>query len=813
MLRYFLFNVEDQAVTPDVMLQISPEDPSMSDPSESRAVTAEAPVADMPWNYLVIGGGAAGVAAVHAIELEHANGGPKRRLLHVTDTYSPRQAQMSIVPQLLPVSNTRNSPVTTPPQLPAGIWREVAVLGKSSGSPASARAAPDATAHAAVGDCKEVGALTSCVASGIRVVGFDVDAQHADIQLATGSRVHVPWDRCLLATGGTDAMDLIRASIVSQLPDVAARVAGVRSQADQQWLAALITRGNSHITVVGSSWQALATATGAAGLHFRPKRRSAASAAASSHLGPSSHPGARGCKVMLLCGDSGPMADVLPKYLQSELRRALVRHGVQVEPFASVQFVGPVPPGAAAAGMHSAGSKPRSMGPPQLEVHASRTFDSLRTATWGTDAVVLAPTRVPADTALVDATLHGCNGLEVDPARGGIVASTELLAASNVWVAGEVASVPHPVAGRRRSSALEHAVLTGAVAGMNMTGHRLRYNHIPAEEYHVPALGISSVAVGHTHAARETYGFWAPQSAAKKSKRSRGRFGGYSHGIVFYVEGGKVVGGLLWHVGSPHRDPGLPAAAVDAGWQGAPADIAVSAAAIIRQLMVATAYDPVSNDEDMAALLEVAAPRALFSLEQRAAQAGAKQEQAAAAAHAQQRVQEGGVANLQSTLESRPNPSLLLRSKRMAEQELRLGAVPTLQGTVRLVTRWTPGRLLTDKQAGADQGAEDILPVARFRRRASGGYQPTAGMQTVRAGGVSLAASNPATPAAAMAVHPGTGRGAGHQQQHKKERKGHAAANPVQAPDGKIRASSPANWQDFKQAAYAYSRSSKSTRD
>lgn len=63
--------------------------------------------------------------------------------------------------------------------------------------------------------------------------------------------------------------------------------------------------------------------------------------------------------------------------------------------------------------------------------------------------------------------------LEIDPTNGGILVNAELEARTNVFVAGDVASFYDGVLGRRRVEHHDHAILSGRVAGKNMTGaHR-----------------------------------------------------------------------------------------------------------------------------------------------------------------------------------------------------------------------------------------------------------------------------------------------------------------------------------------------------
>ncbi|XP_050512540.1 apoptosis-inducing factor 1, mitochondrial isoform X1 [Diabrotica virgifera virgifera] len=67
--------------------------------------------------------------------------------------------------------------------------------------------------------------------------------------------------------------------------------------------------------------------------------------------------------------------------------------------------------------------------------------------------------------------------LEVDPELGGFLVNTELQARSDVYIAGDCACFYDTKLGRRRFEHHDHAVVTGRLAGENMTGGRKPYLH------------------------------------------------------------------------------------------------------------------------------------------------------------------------------------------------------------------------------------------------------------------------------------------------------------------------------------------------
>lgn len=60
--------------------------------------------------------------------------------------------------------------------------------------------------------------------------------------------------------------------------------------------------------------------------------------------------------------------------------------------------------------------------------------------------------------------------LEVHPTVGGFLVNAELEARSNLWVAGDAACFYDVRLGRRRVEHHDHAVISGRLAGENMTG-------------------------------------------------------------------------------------------------------------------------------------------------------------------------------------------------------------------------------------------------------------------------------------------------------------------------------------------------------
>lgn len=60
--------------------------------------------------------------------------------------------------------------------------------------------------------------------------------------------------------------------------------------------------------------------------------------------------------------------------------------------------------------------------------------------------------------------------LEIDDDFGGYLVNAELMARSNLWVAGDCTCFYDMKLGRRRVEHHDHAVISGRLAGENMTG-------------------------------------------------------------------------------------------------------------------------------------------------------------------------------------------------------------------------------------------------------------------------------------------------------------------------------------------------------
>jgi NADPH-dependent 2,4-dienoyl-CoA reductase/sulfur reductase-like enzyme len=141
---------------------------------------------------------------------------------------------------------------------------------------------------------------------------------------------------------------------------------------------------------------------------------------------------------------------------------------------------------------------------------------------------------------VADAVVAGLGiELEVELARqaglavgDGIVVDERLRTSQpDIYAAGDVASFPNPALGKRiRVEHEDNANTMGDVAGQNMAGAGLRYEHLPFFYSDLFKLGYE--AVGEVDARHETVADWKDPM---------------KEGVVYYLEAGRVRGVLLWN--------------------------------------------------------------------------------------------------------------------------------------------------------------------------------------------------------------------------------------------------------------------------
>ncbi|MEW6719068.1 MAG: FAD-dependent oxidoreductase, partial [Thermodesulfobacteriota bacterium] len=101
-----------------------------------------------------------------------------------------------------------------------------------------------------------------------------------------------------------------------------------------------------------------------------------------------------------------------------------------------------------------------------------------------------------------------------------------------IYAAGDVASFHNPALGKRiRVEHEDNAKSMGRVAGRSMAGEEVEYRYLPFFYSDLFELGYE--AVGETDSRHETAADWKVP---------------FREGVVYYLEGGRVRGVLLWNV-------------------------------------------------------------------------------------------------------------------------------------------------------------------------------------------------------------------------------------------------------------------------
>ncbi|KAJ8348878.1 hypothetical protein SKAU_G00274670 [Synaphobranchus kaupii] len=353
------------------------------------------------------------------------------------------------------------------------------------------------------------------VLTGKKVVHMDVRGNK--VRLDDNSEIS--YDKCLIATGGVPRnMQVIERAG----EDVTKRVTLFRRISDFKSLEK-IAREVKSVTIIGGGFlgSELACALG---------RKSSES----------------GLEVVQMFPEKGNMGKVLPEYLSNWTTEKVKREGVNVITEALVKNVS------------------FKDGRVEIKLKDGRmvTTDHL------VAAVGLEPSVELAKSA----------GLEVDADFGGYRVNAELQARANIWVAGDAACFYDIRLGRRRVEHHDHAVVSGRLAGENMTGANKPYWH---QSMFWSDLGpdVGYEAIGIADSSLPTVGVFAKATAKDTPKAAAERSGtgirseseteaiasgevpinptvpqapqqgdDYGKGVIFYLRDKVVVGIILWNV-------------------------------------------------------------------------------------------------------------------------------------------------------------------------------------------------------------------------------------------------------------------------
>ncbi|XP_074770931.1 apoptosis-inducing factor 1, mitochondrial isoform X1 [Athene noctua] len=355
------------------------------------------------------------------------------------------------------------------------------------------------------------------VLCGKKVVHMDVRGNI--VKLSDGTQIS--YDKCLIATGGSPRN---LPAIERAGKDVQQRLTLFRKIEDFRSLEK-ISREVKSITIIGGGFlgSELACALG---------RRTRT----------------RGLEVIQLFPENGNMGKVLPEYLSNWTTEKVRREGVNVMPNAVVKSV---------------------------SVCGNRLMIKLKDGRKvETDHIVAAVGLEP------NVELAKSAGLEVDSDFGGFRVNAELQARSNIWVAGDAACFYDIKLGRRRVEHHDHAVVSGRLAGENMTGAAKPYWH---QSMFWSDLGpnVGYEAIGLVDSSLPTVGVFAKATAKDTPKSATEQSGtgirseseteaeasevhispsfsptpqvpkqgeDYGKGVIFYLRDKVVVGIVLWNI-------------------------------------------------------------------------------------------------------------------------------------------------------------------------------------------------------------------------------------------------------------------------
>ncbi|XP_028417614.1 apoptosis-inducing factor 1, mitochondrial-like [Dendronephthya gigantea] len=352
---------------------------------------------------------------------------------------------------------------------------------------------------------------------------IEINPRNHKIKIQNGKEIG--YDKLLLATGGT-AKNL--KVFEDADPNVKRRTTLYRSIANLQALDKVTNKAKS-IAVIGGGFlgSELACALG--------------------HRGRKS-----GIEIIQIFPEEGNMARVLPGYLSKWTTENVVKEGVNVMTGCHVENV---------------------------------KYENKKVALFLNSGEKLEVDHVVVAVGLeANVDLSKSARLEVDPELGGFRVNSELEARSDIWVAGDSACFYDVNLGRRRVEHHDHAVVSGKLAGKNMTGAKQSYWHqsmfwsdlgprigyeaIGLVDSSLPTIGVFAKATSRDtpKAAVEATGENIRSSTQEQVFESKEEIveiaegiesneisdvennEEYGKGVVFYMQKKRVVGIVLWNI-------------------------------------------------------------------------------------------------------------------------------------------------------------------------------------------------------------------------------------------------------------------------
>ncbi|XP_056141373.1 apoptosis-inducing factor 1, mitochondrial isoform X4 [Lampris incognitus] len=352
------------------------------------------------------------------------------------------------------------------------------------------------------------------VLTGKKVVHMDVRGNKVQLNDST----EISYDKCLIATGGVPR----NLQVIERAGEEVMKKTTLFRKIDDFKALDKVSRNIQSITIVGGGFlgSELACALG---------RRSNDSE----------------LEVIQMFPEKGNMGKVLPEYLSNWTTEKVKKEGVKVIAEALVKTV---------------------------------TYKDDKVEIILKDGRVVKTDHIVAAVGLEpNVDLAKSAGLEVDADFGGYRVNAELQARSNIWVAGDAACFYDIRLGRRRVEHHDHAVVSGRLAGENMTGASKPYWH---QSMFWSDLGpdVGYEAIGIVDSSLPTVGVFAKATAKDTPKAATEQSGtgirseseteevatvpvasltpapsplekdDYGKGVIFYLRDKVVVGIILWNV-------------------------------------------------------------------------------------------------------------------------------------------------------------------------------------------------------------------------------------------------------------------------
>ncbi|XP_045895266.1 apoptosis-inducing factor 1, mitochondrial isoform X6 [Micropterus dolomieu] len=353
------------------------------------------------------------------------------------------------------------------------------------------------------------------VLTGKKVVQMDVRGNKVKLDDET----EISYDKCLIATGGVPR----NLQVIERAGEEVTQKTTLFRKIEDFKSLDKVTRNIKSVTIIGGGFLGSELACA---------------------LGRRSHES--DLEVIQMYPEKGNMGKVLPEYLSNWTTEKVKREGVKVITEALVKSVT---------------CKDDKL---EIQLKDGRLVK--------TDHIVAAVGLEP------NVDLAKSAGLEVDSDFGGYRVNAELQARSNIWVAGDAACFYDIRLGRRRVEHHDHAVVSGRLAGENMTGANKPYWH---QSMFWSDLGpdVGYEAIGIVDSSLPTVGVFAKATAKDTPKAATEQSGtgirsesetedtatspvasstpapameqhkdDYGKGVIFYLRDKVVVGIILWNV-------------------------------------------------------------------------------------------------------------------------------------------------------------------------------------------------------------------------------------------------------------------------